>query len=69
MVIKIIQTFESLNSDVRAKSYAQITFLGQDELGREKSDLNELSFWAHKPLRNGKKNMSGFRISQFWYPS
>ena len=31
MVIKTIQTFESLNFDVRAKSQAQITFLGQDE--------------------------------------
>ena len=32
MIMKTIQTFESLNSDVRAKSQAQITFLGQDEL-------------------------------------
>ena len=33
-----------------------------------KTDFNELSFWAHEPLRNGKKNMSGFGIAQFWCP-
>ena len=32
MVKKTIQTFESLNSDVRARSQAQITIWGLDEL-------------------------------------
>ena len=36
---------------------------------REKSDFKEFSFWAHKPIMNGKKNMSGFGIAQFWCPS
>ena len=31
MVKKPIQAFESLNSDIRARSIAQITILGQDE--------------------------------------
>ena len=31
MVKKTIQVFESLNSDVRARSWAQITILGLDE--------------------------------------
>ena len=31
MVKKTFQAFESLNSDVRGKSYAQLTILGQDE--------------------------------------
>ena len=31
MVKKICQSFESLNYDVRARIYAQITILGQDE--------------------------------------
>ena len=31
MVKKTIHAFESLNSDVRARSQAQITILGQDE--------------------------------------
>ena len=31
----------------------------------EKSDFNEFSFLAHEPLRNGKKNISGFLIAQF----
>ena len=34
---------------------------------RKKSDFNEVSFWDHEPLINGKKqkNMSGFGIFQF----
>ena len=32
---------------------------------REKSDFNEFSFWAHEPLRIGKKNMSVFGIAQY----
>ena len=31
MVKKTYQAFESFNSDVRARSYAQITILGHDE--------------------------------------
>ena len=31
MVKKTIQAFESLNSDVRARTYAQFTILGLDE--------------------------------------
>ena len=36
---------------------------------REKSDFKKFSFWAHEPLRNGKKNLSGLGIAQFWCPS
>ena len=36
--------------------------------GHKKSDFKEFSFWAHEPLRNGKKNMAGFGITQFWCP-
>ena len=35
----------------------------------KKSDFKEFSFWAHEPLRNGKKNISGLGIAQFWCPS
>ena len=31
--------------------------------GREKSDFNEFSFWAHESLRNGKKKIQAFDLS------
>ena len=34
--------------------------------GREKSAFNEFSFSAHEPLGNGKKNIPGCWIAQFW---
>ena len=56
MVKKISQALESLNYDVRAGSYAQITILGLDEheTDAKKSD-KEFSCWAQEPHRNGKK--------------
>ena len=62
---KACHALESLGSDVRAKSKAKITILGQDEQETEekKKDSNEFRFWAHEPLRNGKKNMLGFGIN------
>ena len=46
MVKKTFQALESRNSDVRDKSYAQITMFGQDqqETKGEKSDFNEFIF-------------------------
>ena len=32
----------------------------------KKFDCKEFSFWAHEPFRNGKKNISGFGIAEFW---
>ena len=57
MINKTFQAFESLNSDVRARSLSQITILGQDEkeTDAKKTEFKEFSFWAHEPLRNGKK--------------
>ena len=72
MVKKTIQAFESLNSDVRARSYSQITILGLNEEDKNAKKLGcmEFSFWAHEPFRNGKKkNMPGFGIAQLWCPS
>ena len=40
MVKKTIQALESLNSDVRDKSWAQITILGQDEQDEKDTDAN-----------------------------
>ena len=53
MVKKKIQAFESLNSDVRARSQAQITILGLDE------EDTYAKNWATR-----YKNMSGFGIAQ-----
>ena len=47
---KIFQTFESLNYDVRARSYAQITILGQDE--GEKDAKNRTSRNSASELTN-----------------
>ena len=55
---KTIQAFESLNSDVRVRSKAQITILGPYE--------QDTSLWAHKYLINSKKNLSVLGIAQFW---
>ena len=39
----------------------------RSEINRhKKSECKEFSFWANEPLRNGKKNMSGFGIAPFW---
>ena len=61
-VKKTCQALESLNYDVRAKSQAQITILGQDE---QETDFNEFNFWAHEPLRNGKKTFQDFESLNF----
>ena len=61
MVEKQFQALESFNSDVRARSKAKITILGQNEkeTDAQKRDFNEFMFRAHETLRNGKIK-SGF---------
>ena len=66
MVKKTCQAFESLNSDVRARSEAQITIFGLDEhetdakINTSRNLASELT----NPLEMVKKNMSGFGITQ-----
>ena len=64
MVKKTCQASESLNYDVRARSYelGPKYDVGPRWAGNrhEKSDFNEFSFWAHQPLRNGKKTYQAF---------
>ena len=66
MVKKTIQAFESLNSDVWGRSYAQITILSLDE--HETDAKNRTSrnsdYELTNPLQMGKNN-SGFWIAQF----
>ena len=59
MVKKTSQSFESRNSDVWARSLAQITILGPYEQNTDAKSRNfyEFSFWAHEPLEMVKKNM------------
>ena len=66
MVKKTIQAFESLNSDVRARSQSQITILGQDEqeTDAKKWTARNLAYELTNPLEMGK-NMSDFGIAQF----
>ena len=60
MVKKTFQAFESLNFDVRARSEAQITILGQEEHetdAKDRTSRNSASKLTN-PLENGKKNFS-----------
>ena len=61
MLKKTIQAFESLNSDVRARSYAQITILGLDEHETDtKNRTSRNSDSEHtKPLEMVTNNNSG----------
>ena len=67
MVKKVIQAFELLNSDVRARNQLKMTILGQDE--HETDTKNQTSTKSASELTNTlemfKKNMSGFGIAQF----
>ena len=67
MVKKKCQTFESLNSDVRARSEAQITILGLDEHETyvKNRPLRYSASELTNPLEMVKKNMLGFVIAQF----
>ena len=57
---------ELLNSDVRARSLAQITILGQDESETDTENRTSTNsvYEVTNPLEI-VKNMSGFGIAQF----
>ena len=67
MVKKRIQGFESLNSDIRVRSQAQITILGQDE--REMDAENQTSTYLASQLTNPfeivKKKFQAFESLNF----
>ena len=68
MVKKTCEALELLNSDVRAKSQAQITILSQDqnETDTDNRTSTNSTFDLTNPLEMvKKKNMSGFGIAQF----
>ena len=65
MVKKTFQDFELLNLDVRARSSAQITILGQDE---QETDAKKRSSWNSaseitNPLEMVKKHVSHWNRS------
>ena len=64
---KTCQAFESLNSDVRDRSYVEITMLGQDEheIDRKNRTSTNSASELTNPLEMVKKYMSGFGIAQF----
>ena len=57
MVKKTIQAFESLNSNVRARTKAQITILGQDEQETDAKNRNSTNLASQltNPLQMVKK--------------
>ena len=57
MVKKTIQPFESLNFDIWARSYAQITILGQDEHKMDAKNPTSTNLDSHltNPLEMVKK--------------
>ena len=62
MVQKTCQALESLNYDVRARSYAHITILGQDEQAtdaKNRSSTNSASELMN-PLEMVKKTIQAF---------
>ena len=62
MAKKTFQAFESLNSDVRARSLAQITILGQDEHetdAKNQTSTNSASLLTN-PLEMVKKTFQAF---------
>ena len=67
IVKKPIQAFESLNSDIRARSKAQITILGQDE--HETDAKNRTSTNLASQLTNSfeivKKTFQAFKSLNF----
>ena len=70
IVKKPIHAFESHNSDIRARSEAQITILGQDEHETDAKNRTSTNLAAQltNPFEMVKKNNSGFWIAQFWGP-
>ena len=67
MVKKPIQAYESLNSDIRARSYAQITILGQDEHETDVKNRNStnLSSQLTNPFEMVKKIFQAFESLYF----
>ena len=67
MVKKPIQAFESLDFDVRARGYPQITIFDQDEhITDAKNRIStNLASQVKNPILMVKNNMSGFGIAQF----
>ena len=67
MVKKPIQAFESLNSDVRARSKAQITILGQEEHetdAKNRTSRNSASELMD-PLEMVRKTFQAFELLNF----
>ena len=62
MVKKPIQDFESLNSDIRARSYAQITILGQDKYQTDAKNRTSTNLAAllTNPFEMVKKTFQAF---------
>ena len=56
-----MQAFESLNSDIRARSLAQITILGQDEHETDAKNRTSTNLASQltNPFEMEKKNISG----------
>ena len=67
MVKKPIQVFESLNSDIRARSQAQITILGQDEhvTDAENQTSTNLASQLTNPFEMVKKTFQAFESLNF----
>ena len=67
MVKKRIQDFESLNSDIRVRSQAQITILGQDEreMDEENQTSTDLASQLTNPFEIVKKKFQAFESLNF----
>ena len=67
MVKKPIQAFESLNSDLRARSQAQITILGQDEHETDAKNRTSTNFSSQltNPFEIVKKIFHAFESLYF----
>ena len=67
MVKKTIQAFESLSSNIRARSQAQITILGQNEEETEAKNRTSTNLASHltNPLVMVKKKIQAFESFNF----
>ena len=65
MVNKTCQALESINYDLRARSWAQITMLGQDEQDSDAKNRTStnLAFQLTNPLEIGKKTFQALNRS------
>ena len=67
MVKKPIQAFESLNSDIRARSQAHITILGQDEHETDAKNRTSTNLASQltNPFEMVKKTIQAFKMLNF----